>query len=193
MAPRDYQTSIFIDVFLQTCDCPIHSRVHSNNSTFSHNMYTIASVALIAPKMAGFPRNCSSLLYLLLFASMLTASYSVLSVAPDDFASECTPYAKPGSFNNPNQKVLLDTQFYPSTTLLSATGDDGLWLSLDFDMTTGAGVDKVRSMKISMCTAKLTGVRNFETCLCTRQLTSLVHYREAHFCAQPCAQKCISM
>ena len=85
----------------------------------------------------GFPRKRNTLLYVLLFASMLTACLWVLSVAPDDFASECTSEAEPGSFNNPNQEVLLDTQFYQSTTLLSALGDDELWISLDFDMTTG--------------------------------------------------------
>ena len=95
--------------------------------------------------MAGFPRKSSTLLlYLLLFGLMFTVCLGVFSVAPDDFASECTEHAEPGSFNNPNQKVLLDTQFYPSTTLLSALGEDRLWVSLDFDMTTGSGVSKVR-------------------------------------------------
>ena len=101
--------------------------------------------------MAGFPWKRGTLLYLLLFGLMFTVSLGVLSVAPDDFASECTIHAEPGSFHNPNQKVLLDTQFYPSTTLLSSVGDDGLWISLDFDMTTGVGGSKVRieSTKIS--------------------------------------------
>ena len=94
--------------------------------------------------MASFPWKSSSLLRLLLIALMLTVSLGVLSVAPDDFASECTEFAEPGSFNNPNQKVLLDTQFYPGTTLLSDTGDDGLWLSLDFDMTLTSLFGKVR-------------------------------------------------
>ena len=84
------------------------------------------------------------LLYLLLLASMLTVALGVLSVAPDDFASECTKYAELGSFNNPNQKVLLDTQFYPSMYLLTLQGEDGLWISLDLDMTTGSGTGKVR-------------------------------------------------
>ena len=95
--------------------------------------------------MAGFPWESSTLLGLLLLALIPTVSLGVLSVAPDDFSSECTPYAEPGSFNNPNQKVLLDTQFYPSTTLLSALGEDGLWISLDFDKTTGTGIGKVRT------------------------------------------------
>ena len=94
--------------------------------------------------MASFPRRSNCLLYLLLIALMLTLSLGVLSVAPDDFVSECTAFAEPGSFNNPNQKVVLDTQFYPSATLLSVLGDNALWISLDFDMTTGAFVDKVR-------------------------------------------------
>ena len=94
--------------------------------------------------MAVFPQKSNSLLYLLLFALMTTVFLGVLSVAPDDFASECTTHAENGSFNNPHQIVLLDTQFYPSTSLLSPLGEDGLWISLDFDMTTGTGVDKVR-------------------------------------------------
>ena len=93
--------------------------------------------------MASFPRKSNCLLYLLLIALMLSVSLAVLSVAPDDFASECAAFAEPGSFNNLNQKVVLDTQFYPSTTLLSVVGDNGLWISLDFDMTTGGGIDKV--------------------------------------------------
>ena len=101
--------------------------------------------------MAGFPLKSSTLLYLVLFGPILTVSLGALSVAPDDFASECTIHAEPGSVNNPNQKVLLDTQFYPSTTLLSVLGDDALWISLDFDMTTVTGIGKVRieSRKIS--------------------------------------------
>ena len=94
--------------------------------------------------MEGFPRNGGSLQYLILLVSMLTVVLGELSVAPDDFASECTQYAEPGSFNNPNQKVLLDTQFYPSSDLLTIQGEDRLWISLDFDMTTGGGVGKVR-------------------------------------------------
>ena len=94
--------------------------------------------------MASFPRKSNSSLYLLLIALMLTVSLGVLSVAPDDFASECAVFAEPGSFNNTNQKIVLDTQFYQGTTLLSILGDNGLWISLDFDMTTGEGVGKVR-------------------------------------------------
>ena len=94
--------------------------------------------------MGGFLRKRGSPLYLLLFATMLTVACGVLSAAPDDFVSECTAYAKAGSFNNPNQKVLLDTQFYPSGYLVTILGEDGLWLSLDFDMTKGIGFSKVR-------------------------------------------------
>ena len=90
--------------------------------------------------MTGFLRNHDSLLYLLLFASMLTVALSVLSVAPDDFASNCTKFAEAGSFNNPNQKVLLDTQFYPSQTLVSVVGEERRWISLDFDTTSGVNV-----------------------------------------------------
>ena len=93
---------------------------------------------------AGFRQRFGGLLYLMLFVSMLTVSLGVLSVAPDDFASECTIFAEPGTFNNPNEKVLLDTQFYPSKTLLTIFGEDRLWTSLDFDMLTGTGTGKVR-------------------------------------------------
>ena len=95
--------------------------------------------------MASFPRKSNSLLYLLLIGLMLTVSLGVLSVAPDDFASECTAFAEPGSFNNPNQKVLLDTQFYPSQTLLSLDGHNRLWISLEFDKKSPpGGYGKVR-------------------------------------------------
>ena len=80
---------------------------------------------------------------------MLTASLGMLSVAPDDFVNGCVAFAQPGSFNNSDQKVLLDTQFYQSTTLLTAVGEDGLWISIDFDMTTGPHTGKVRNMKVS--------------------------------------------
>ena len=101
--------------------------------------------------MAVFSQKRNTLLYLLLFVRLITVCLGVPSVAPDDFVSECTIHAEPGSFNNPNQKVLLDTQFYPSTTLLTVVGEDGLWISLDFDKTTGTGSGKVRteSTKIS--------------------------------------------
>ena len=100
--------------------------------------------------MAGYPRKRNILLYLLLFASMFTVSFSLLSVAPDDFASECTQHAEPGSFNNPNQKVIIDTQFYQAQTLLTVTGEDGLWISVDFDMTTGTGTGKVRKYTLNL-------------------------------------------
>ena len=95
--------------------------------------------------MASFPRKSKSLLYLFPIGLMLTVSLGVLSVAPDDFASECTAFAEPGSFNNPNQKVVLDTQFYQKQTLLNIVGGNGLWISLDLDTTTQMhGIDKVR-------------------------------------------------
>ena len=102
-----------------------------------------------------------SLLHLLLLASMVAVSLSILSVAPDDFANECGEFAQPGSFSNRNEKVLLDTQFYPSTSLLSVQGEDGLWISIDVDMLTGTGTDKVRkhesqqkANKESVCTCE---------------------------------------
>ena len=86
--------------------------------------------------MDDFSRKQGGLLYLLLFTLVLPVSLGVLSIAPDDFVSTCTAMAEPGSFNNSNQKVLLDTQFYLSTTLLSSLGEDKLWISLDFNKTT---------------------------------------------------------
>ena len=94
--------------------------------------------------MDHFPRNGGSLQHLMLLAWMLTVALGELSVAPDDFATECAQHAHPGTFNNPNQNVLLDTQFYPSSVLLTVQGENGLWISLDFDMTTGDGLGKVR-------------------------------------------------
>ena len=94
--------------------------------------------------MAGLRQKRGSLLYMYMlpFVSMLTASLSVLSVAPDDFANECMKFAEPGSFNNPNEKVLMDTQFYPSEALLTVQGEDRLWISLDFDMLNGTGTGR---------------------------------------------------
>ena len=63
----------------------------------------------MAELMFGFPRKRCGLLHPLLFASKLTGALSVLSVAPKDFASKCTEFAEPGSFNNPKQKVLYWT------------------------------------------------------------------------------------
>ena len=95
--------------------------------------------------MAGFPLKCSCLLYQLLFTlpCMLSVFLAVVSVAPEDFDTECATFAENGSFNNSNQKVLLDTQFYQSTTLMSHAGDNKLWISLDIDMTTGVYFSKV--------------------------------------------------
>ena len=72
---------------------------------------------------------------------------SAVSVAPDDFDSQCARSAAPGSFDNPNQRVVLDTQFYKSSTLLSALGNNGLWISLDFDMTVGTAQSKVHAQE----------------------------------------------
>ena len=94
--------------------------------------------------MGCFLKKHDSLLHLFLLACMLTVALGVPSVAPDDFVSSCTAFAEPGSFNNSKQKVLLDTQFYPSSDILTVLGDDGLWISLDFDMTTGDSFGKVR-------------------------------------------------
>ena len=131
--------------------------------------------------MASFPRTSSTLLlYLLLFGLTFTVSLGVLSVAPDDFASECIEHAEPGSFNNSNQKVLLDTQFYPSTTLLTTTGEDGLWISLDFDMTTGTTVSKVRKhqnqleMNRAECECVSTGLCALYHCLCSFACSGLI-------------------
>ena len=61
----------------------------------------------------------SQLLYLFLFVSRLPSFLRVLSVAPDDFENECAMWAEPGKFNNSNEKVLMDTQFYGSGNLLT--------------------------------------------------------------------------
>ena len=104
------------------------------------NLASQTNFDLMAGVMTGFPLNHGSLLYLLLFTSLLTVALSVLSVAPNDFASKCTKFAELGSFNNPNQKVLLDTQFYPSQTLVTVDGEERRWISLDFDPTSGVNV-----------------------------------------------------
>ena len=89
-----------------------------------------------------------SLLYLM-FASMANLSLSVLSVAPDDFSNECIRHADPGTVNNPNEKVLLDTQFYHSQSLLTVLGEDNLWINLDLDdRSSASSTITVRSMHV---------------------------------------------
>ena len=64
------------------------------------------------------------------------------SVAPDDADSTCFEedgYLPPLS----NEKVLLDTQNYRAWTLVGATGQNGTWLSVDYDGLTGSGTDQV--------------------------------------------------
>ena len=63
-------------------------------------------------------------------------------VAPDDADSTCFEedgYVPPLS----NEKVLLDTQNYRARTLVGATGENGTWLSVDYDGLTGAGTQLV--------------------------------------------------
>ena len=95
--------------------------------------------------MAGFPLKCSCQLYQLLptLICMLNVFLAVVSVAPEDFDSECATFAANGSFKNSYQKVVLDTQFYQSSALIGHSGQNRLWISLDVDMTTGAYFSKV--------------------------------------------------
>ena len=58
------------------------------------------------------------------------------SVAPDDTDSTCfeeDEYVLPFS----NEKVLLDTQNYITRTLVGVSGQNEIWLSVDYDGLTG--------------------------------------------------------
>ena len=64
------------------------------------------------------------------------------SVAPDDADSTCFEedgYMPPLS----NEKVLLDTQNYRAQTLVGVSGENGTWLSIDYDGLTGTGIQQV--------------------------------------------------
>ena len=64
------------------------------------------------------------------------------SVAPDDADSTCfeeDEYVLPFS----NEKVLLDTQNYRARALVGVSGENGTWLSVDYDGLTGAGTQQV--------------------------------------------------
>lgn len=63
-----------------------------------------------------------------------------VSLAPGDFETECYNYATPSA---KNEKVLLDTQYYSSASLLNATGGNRTWLSLDFGKSSGDTSEKV--------------------------------------------------
>ena len=83
--------------------------------------------------------TCTRMLLLLMLAVTVIHGGSV---APDDADSTCfeeDEYKPPLS----NEKVLLDTQNYRARTLVGATGENGTWLSLDYDGVTGAGIQQV--------------------------------------------------
>ena len=61
-------------------------------------------------------------------------------VAPGDFDAECYNRATP---SEENEKILLDSRYYASGSLVTATGGNGTWLSLDFDNSPGDGPEKV--------------------------------------------------
>ena len=65
------------------------------------------------------------------------------AVAPGDFESECYNNAMP---NQDSEKILMDSRYYSSTTLLTATGGNRTWLSLDFDNSSGDDTEKVLSV-----------------------------------------------
>ena len=73
------------------------------------------------------------------------ASDGELNVAPADFDSSCDQHA---SSHRPSEKVLLDTQYYASQSLVDVQGNNEKWLSLDLDNTVGTSLIKVRTDEI---------------------------------------------
>lgn len=70
-------------------------------------------------------------LYLLSHVAFLLLAEFIdreFSVAPEDFNRECDPFV---SAYEPREKVLLDTQYYSSQSLLDVLGNSKKWLSLD--------------------------------------------------------------
>ena len=65
-----------------------------------------------------------------------------IDVAPADFDTVCNQHA---SFHSPTEKILLDTQYYESQSLIDVHGNSMKWLSLDLDNTTGTSSNKVRT------------------------------------------------
>lgn len=126
-------------VIINLCVCPCN--ITNAVLSLSRALGIFVDMAGMA---AAYLLKCDDLLRLLLFASLLALSSGVLSVAPDDFSSACDLFVEP---YQPKEKMLMDTQYYESTTLLGTQGEDGLWLSIDFDGTTGNFIEKVRKYK----------------------------------------------
>ena len=70
-----------------------------------------------------------------------------LNVAPADFDSNCHQHASP---YRSTEKILLDTQYYESQSLIDVQGNSEKWLSLDFDNIVGKSLPKVRTDEIIM-------------------------------------------
>ena len=71
--------------------------------------------------------------YLLLWLSTFVLYISNgVSVAPGDFDAECIGLETRIPVS-PNEKVLLDTQYYRSQNLITIEGESDIWKSIDFD------------------------------------------------------------
>ena len=68
----------------------------------------------------------------LLLAIYVTTVVVTQSVAPYDADSSCLNQSGRVPPSN-TERILLDTQNYQSGALVTATGGNGIWLSVDFD------------------------------------------------------------
>ena len=68
----------------------------------------------------------------ILLLSFLLSTVAAQSIAPDD----ANPFCLAIPIRNttfPNEKILLDSQNYRSTFLVGAEGQNGTWLTIDYD------------------------------------------------------------
>ena len=108
-----------------------------SEAKFIIRVYMISCDAFCEPVMAKL--LCLSCIVLL--HPSVASSGGQLNVAPADFDSSCAQHA---SSYHPTEKIVLDTQYYTSQSLIDVHGGNKKWLSLDLDGTVGTSLSKVR-------------------------------------------------
>ena len=126
----------------------MYTRLHVIN--FGKNIQTLLYKYIVLTDWRAECRLCSatpptqkmSLLPVALCLGLLAHKVDgKVAFAPGDFETECYSYATPSA---ENEKILLDSQYYSSASLLTATGGNRTWLSLDFDKSSGDTSEKVQ-------------------------------------------------
>ena len=80
----------------------------------------------------------------LLLSICVTTVVVTQSVAPYDGDSYCLDQSGRVPPSN-TERILVDTQNYQSGALVTATGGNGIWLSVAFDNPNGASIQRVRN------------------------------------------------